>query len=155
MTGEVEIAEAGVPDLDAVMTVMNRAFDPSHGEAWTAPQCAGVLSLPGSQLLIARKAGKPLGFALVRSVADEAELLLIAVRPDVQRSGVGLKLIEQVTGRLVQEGVKFLHLEVRSNNPALAFYERLGFGQIGLRRDYYRGLDGKLTDAITLSRQIG
>lgn len=155
MSAEVEIAEAGIADLDAVMTVMNKAFDPRHGEAWTAPQCAGVLSLPGSFLLIARNGSKALGFALVRTVADEAELLLIAVRPDDQRSGVGVKLIQNVTLRLVRDGVKILHLEVRADNPALAFYNRLDFKKIGLRRHYYRGHDGKLTDAVTLSRRIG
>lgn len=154
MSAEVEIAEAGIADLDAVMTVMNKAFDPRHGEAWTAPQCAGVLSLPGSFLLIARSGSKTLGFALVRTVADEAELLLIAVRPDGQRSGVGVKLIQNVTLRLEHAGVKILHLEVRADNPALAFYNRLGFEKIGLRRDYYRGHDGKLTDAVTLRRRI-
>lgn len=154
MTAEVEIVEAGAADLDAVMTVMNKAFDPRHGEAWTAPQCAGVLSLPGSFLLIARNVGKTRGFALVRSVADEAELLLIAVRPDSHRSGIGFALMEQVKRRLHQDGIRILHLEVRADNPALSFYHRLGFEKVGQRRDYYRGNDGKLTDAITLSRQI-
>lgn len=154
MTADVEIAEAGVADLDAVMTVMNKAFDPRHGEAWTAPQCAGVLSLPGSFLLLARNGTRTFGFALVRTVVDEAELLLIAVRPDCQRSGIGLKLIENVTTRLLCNGVKIIHLEVREDNPAMAFYNGLGFEKIGLRRDYYRGHDGKFTDAVTLSRRI-
>lgn len=154
MTAALEITEAGALDLDKVMTVMNKAFDPRYGEAWTAAQCAGVLSLPGSLLLIARAGERVLGFALARSVADEAELLLIAVRPDSQRCGTGQRLVSQIIDQLREEGVKKLHLEMRTDNPALAFYNNLGFEQVGLRRNYYRGADGQLTDAATLSRQI-
>jgi ribosomal-protein-alanine N-acetyltransferase len=154
VTEGLEILAASAVDLDQVMTVMNKAFDPRHGEAWTAAQCAGALSLPGSMLVLARDGGRTLGFGLARSVVDEAELLLIAVRPDGQRRGVGKKLIGQIIDELAAIGVKSLHLEVRSDNPALAFYSRLGFEKVGQRRNYYRGIDGELTDAVTLSRQI-
>jgi ribosomal-protein-alanine N-acetyltransferase len=52
------------------------------------------------------------------------------------------------------KGVKKLHLEVRTDNPALSFYSRLGFERVGLRRNYYRRSDGQLTDAATLSLEI-
>lgn len=154
MTDGIEIAEAGAPDLDEVMTVMNKAFDPRNGEAWTAAQCAGALSLPGTILLLARVGKRSVGFALARSVADEAELLLIAVRPDSQGRGAGQALITKVIDHYSHQGVKKLHLEVRTDNPALAFYRRLGFEQVGLRRNYYRRSDGELTDAATLSVKI-
>ncbi len=154
MTAPVEIAEASALDLEKVMIVMKKAFDPRHGEAWTAAQCAGILSLPGSLLLIARSGDRTLGFALARSVADEGELLLIAVSPDRQRRGTGKWLVKKIIERLVDKGVKKLHLEMRTDNPALAFYNDLGFQQVGLRRDYYRRSDGQLTDAATLSLEI-
>ena len=61
------------------MTVMEAAFDPVFGEAWTLPQLAGVMMMPGTWLTIARVDAAALGFALVRSVLDECELLLLAV----------------------------------------------------------------------------
>ena len=154
MTPPLDIVEAGALDLDKVMIVMNKAFDPRHGEAWTAAQCAGILSLPGSLLLIASAGERTLGFALARSVADEGELLLIAVCPARQRRGTGERLVRKIIEHLAGNGVKKLHLEMRTDNPALAFYNHLGFRQVGLRRDYYRGSDGQLTDAATLSCQI-
>ena len=54
MTANIEICEASALDLDQVMAVMNKAFDPCYGEAWTAAQCAGALSLPGAALFLAR-----------------------------------------------------------------------------------------------------
>lgn len=154
MTEGIDIVEGSARDLDEVMTVMNKAFDPRNGEAWTAAQCAGALSLPGAILLLARSGKRTLGFALARSVADEAELLLIAVRPDGQRRGAGQGLVARLIGHYARQGVKKLHLEVRTENPALAFYAHLGFVQAGLRRNYYRRSDGQLTDAATLSLEI-
>ena len=154
MTLPVEISEASALDLDKVMIVMKKAFDPRFGEAWTAAQCAGILSLPGSLLLTARSSDRTLGFALARSVADEGELLLIAVSPDRQRRGTGKRLVKKIIEHLADKGVRKLHLEMRTDNPALAFYNDLGFQQVGLRRDYYRRSDGQLTDAATLSLEI-
>jgi len=154
MTDSIHIIEAGAPNLDEVMTVMTKAFDPRNGEAWTAAQCAGALTLPGSILLLARAGTRTLGFALARSVADEAELLLIAVRPDGQRRGAGQALVAKIVDHYARQGVRKLHLEVRTENPALAFYSHLGFAQTGLRRNYYRRSDGQLTDAATLTLEI-
>lgn len=154
MTENVDIVEVGALDIDEVMTVMTKAFDPRNGEAWTAAQCAGALTLPGSILLVARAGKRTLGFALARSVADEAELLLIAVRPDSQRRGAGQGLVAKIVEHYAHQGVRKLHLEVRTENPALAFYSHLGFAQTGLRRNYYRRSDGQLTDAATLTLEI-
>lgn len=155
MTTDIEIAQGDVRDLDEVISVMSRAFDPRNGEAWTAAQCAGALSLPGSVLFIARTAQRTLGFALARHVVDEAELLLIAVRPDGQRNGAGRRLVQQIVSYCADRAIKKIHLEVRTDNPALAFYACLGFVQCGLRRNYYRRTDGQFTDAATLSLEIG
>lgn len=154
MTESIDIVEASALDLDEVMTVMNKAFDPRNGEAWTATQCAGALSFPGSILLLACAGKRTLGFALARSVADEAELLLIAVRPDGQRRGAGQGLVAKIIDHYSRQGIKKIHLEVRTDNPALAFYGHLGFEQAGLRHNYYRRSDGQLTDAATLSLEI-
>ena len=79
---EVLIAPGGSGDLDHVVAVMEAAFDDRFGEAWTRSQCAGILPMPGVELMLARSPdGEPAGFSLFRTVADEAELLLIAVAP--------------------------------------------------------------------------
>jgi [ribosomal protein S18]-alanine N-acetyltransferase len=148
--------EAAPPDSIAqIMPVMAEAFDPAHGEAWTASQCAGALALPGSILLIARHQDAVTGFALLRSVLDEAELLLLAVSPAAQRNGIGAALLGQAVSFLRQNGVRRLHVEVRDDNLALRFYANQGFAQVGRRRDYYRGQSGKRTDAVTLSLLLG
>lgn len=70
-------------DAGVVEQVMAAAFDPQWGEAWTRSQLLGVMALPGIKLLIAEAGEEPAGFALTRSVLDEAELLLLGVAPGI------------------------------------------------------------------------
>lgn len=144
----ISITVHGIDGLADVMSVMNRAFDAQYGEAWTAAQCTGVISMPGAQLLIARTPHAA-GFALVRAIHDEAELMLLAVRPDVQRQGIGRALLEQSVTAARASGAVSYFLEVRSDNPARRLYEDFGFEQVGVRREYYRGVDGLRRDALT------
>lgn len=151
----IHIAEAGIPALDDVMAIMSEAFDPGYGEAWTEQQTLSMLALPGVWLSIASIGGRPAGFALNRIVIDEAELLLLAVARDSRRQGVGMALIERSRIIACQRNGCRLHLEVRHNNPAIALYNKAGFSLIGRRRGYYRGIDGQIHDALTLSCSLG
>ena len=143
-------------DLDSVMHVMQEAFGTRYGEAWTRSQCAGILPMEGVSLVLARDAdgGAAVGFSLSRCVADEAELLLLAVLPDYHRQGIGRRLLDQFTARAESRGVGRLHLEVRDGNPAVEMYSAAGFEQVGRRRKYYHGSDGRNFDALTLARRI-
>ena len=94
-TMTVRLVPGESADLDAVMDVMTSAFDASFGEGWTRSQCAGILPLSGVLLMLARdERGRVQGFSLLRTVADEAELLLLAVGQKSQRRGVGALLLE-------------------------------------------------------------
>jgi ribosomal-protein-alanine N-acetyltransferase len=148
------IEPGGMVDLPDVMVAMGDAFDPEYGEAWTEAQCAGILGLPGTWLLIARTGDDPAGFALLRTIADESELLLIAVRNRFRRQGIGRALLEQAIEDAHEGGVGQLHLEVRDGNPAAELYRSAGFVQVGSRRSYYRGRSGKVFDALTFKRLL-
>ena len=91
------------------------------------------------------------GFALSRRAADEAEILTIAVSPKRQGKGLGRKLLEAHLGGLAAAGVRAVFLEVEEGNtPAIALYRRLGFGQVGMRKSYYRRSDGTAANALVL-----
>lgn len=150
----VHIEPGGAGDLDAVMAVMQNSFDPSFGEAWTAPQCAGILPMAGVWLSVAKIGADVVGFSLGRLVLNEAELLLIAVKADAQGRGVGRTLLRNFISEAGTRGASHLHLEVRDGNPAIKLYTEAGFHQIGARKNYYCGSDGALFHALTLSRSI-
>ena len=139
-----------VDDLDAVMSIMRSAFSPSFGEAWTRSQCAGILPMSGVWLTIAESENGPAGFSLVRAVADEAELLLLAVASDEQRRGIGQALLNHFIDEAHRRGARKLHLEVRDGNSAMGLYRASRFVPAGRRRNYYHGPDGKAFDAVTL-----
>lgn len=145
----VNLAEADARRLDDVMGVMTAAFGDSYGEAWTRSQCAGILTMNGVTLLVANGGASLLGFALYRTVADDAELLLLAVSPAEQGKGIGRKLLEQFVANAKKKGASKIHLEVRDGNPAVRFYEAAGFTPAGRRRNYYHGCDGQQYDALT------
>jgi ribosomal-protein-alanine N-acetyltransferase len=154
VTGEdVEIEEGGVLDLDAVMIVMRDSFDPAFGEAWTGPQCAGLLPMPGVWLSLARRREEVVGFALGRVVGNEAELLLLAVRRQSQGRGIGGKLLHRFQDVATRKGAEHLHLEVRDGNYAVGLYTASGFCEVGRRKNYYHGRDGQLYDALTLAKK--
>jgi ribosomal-protein-alanine N-acetyltransferase len=140
--------------LADAMDVMDGAFDPVFGEAWTLSQLAGVMIMPGTWLTIARLDAAPLGFALVRSVLDECELLLLAVAPAWQRRGVGGALLDQSLSIARRRGMLTMNLEARASNNAISMYERAGFEFVHRRPGYYRGSDGQLHDALSYRMDI-
>ncbi|HEX8226137.1 MAG TPA: ribosomal protein S18-alanine N-acetyltransferase [Allosphingosinicella sp.] len=154
MSARIAIGEGGILDLDAMMNVMDDSFDPAYGEAWTAPQCAGLMPMPGVWLTLAREGEDVVGFALARVVAGEAELLLLAVKRDGQRNGIGAKLLDRFALIARNRGAERLHLEVRDGNHAIKLYSNAGFSEVGRRKQYYRGSDGQVYDALTLAKSV-
>ena len=149
--------EAGTSDdLSAVMQVMDCAFGTRFGEAWTRSQLAGILPMAGVALITASdsKSAQTIGFSLFRTVADESELLLIAVRPELHRQGIGRRLLDHFMDQARSGRVTRVHLEVRDGNPAVEMYREAGFEPVGRRRNYYQALDGKRFDAVTLARNL-
>ena len=147
--------------IDAVMRIMDRAFEPHWREAWTRTQIEQSLRFPATHLILGDKAGKlavreheAVAFTLSRHVLEEEELLLIAVDPDYRRRGLGAAMLEMLAGEAGHRGVQRLFLEMRANNPAESLYRAQGFEQIGRRADYYRTLDGTRIDAITFARDL-
>jgi ribosomal-protein-alanine N-acetyltransferase len=138
----------------AAMGVMERAFDPAFGEAWSAGQLAGMASVPGTWLTLAQLDGATLGFALIRSFLDESELLLLAVDPAFRRRRIGKTLLDHCIASARNRKIKVMHLEVRSTNGALSLYKNAGFEHVNTRIGYYRGVDDQLYDALSYRLSI-
>lgn len=93
---------------------------------------------------------RPGGFLLAQVVADEAELLTLAVEPDQRRQGVGRALVTAFLAESRARGATRAFLEVAEGNAgARALYAGLGFTETGRRRGYYRG-SGRQEDAILM-----
>ncbi len=138
----------------AVATLMQQAFPIEYGEAWTESQLRGALLLTGTHLYLAESDKNLHGFALTRTVIDECELLLIAVKPSKRGQSIGSHLMAAIEGHCRGHRVTRIFLEMRENNGAWRLYDRFGFTKIGQRAGYYRGQDGRKYDALTFAKQI-
>lgn len=152
LADDIVLADCDASRLDDVMRIMADTFDPAFGEAWTLAQCSGILLVPGVWMTLAcAPDGAPAGFSIARVVLDEAELLLLGVRPTHRRRGVGGQLLRHFRDTAAWRGATRLHLEMRDGNDAIALYEAAGFQQVGRRPNYYRGAASETSDALTLS----
>lgn len=146
---------AGVADIPVISTLVERAFDPRFGEAWSAAQLRSTLSLPGSWAQVIDAGAAAVGFSLCRRAGPEAELLLVGVTPASRGCGTATILLDAAFDTAISFGVETMFLEVRDGNSAAQrLYLRTGFVAVGRRRDYYRGHSGEAFDAITMRRQL-
>jgi ribosomal-protein-alanine N-acetyltransferase len=153
-TRTVRLRPADARDIDAVDRIMAAAFEPRFGEAWSHNQALGVMAMPGVRLTLALVDDTPAGFAMVRAIMDEAELLLLAVDPVRRRAGIGSALLRAVEADCASRGIRKVHLEVRAGNAAVRLYTGQGFAQVGERPGYYRGNAGQVFDAHTYAKVL-
>jgi len=92
---------------------------------------------------------------IVRTVADEAEILTLATMSQARRKGLASHLLEAAIRELEARGVRLFFLEVAENNrPALALYAKSGFRTVGKRPNYYVSRDGAAVNALVLRRDL-
>lgn len=147
-----------IDDMDRIMAVMQSAFDPAFGEAWTRRQVEDSLLLGHSHYVLIAPDGRPpepgaqaAGFSLSRHGFEEEELLLFAIAPAHRRQGLGMKLLAEFARSARARGANRLLLEMRRGNPAERLYRKFGFKPVGERPNYYRTPDGGRIDAITFA----
>ena len=78
------------------------------------------------------------GFGAAMVNYDTADLLDIAVEPDLRGRGIGSALMQFLIDECKNRSVKEIFLEVRTTNAgAIALYKKFGFEQISIRKNYY------------------
>lgn len=122
----------------------------TRSRPWSAAEFASLLDQAFCHVL-----GDARCFALIRVIADEAELLTIATHPDAQRQGLARHRMTLWQDRAAELGATRAFLEVASDNqPALALYTACGFDPCGRRPGYYPRAAGQPVDAILMARTL-
>ena len=111
----------------------------------TAPRrIALVAEGPGS--------GTVAGFAVASLLPPHAELETIAVAPAAQRCGLARRLFAALVAEFNSAQIAEVFLEVRApNQPALGFYQSLGFVVAGRRPRYY---PDPVEDAVLMNLRL-
>ena len=108
-------------------------------DPWSEKSIASELENPLSYWLVALEGSTVVGYAGSQTVLGETDMMNVAVRPECRRQGVAEALIAALIAGLKKRESHCLTLEVRdSNAPARALYEKLGFLEVGRRKNYYR-----------------
>lgn len=113
-------------------------------------------SVNGSDICwVLTEGSQVVGYAVLKAILDEAELLTLSIKPEYQGKGLGRYLLEGVIQRIQAGGVSQLFLEVRiSNAVAIGLYLSCGFAHIGRRSGYYPTDSGGREDAFVLSASL-
>ncbi len=85
------------------------------------PGCVGLVSIKGGIVAFA------VGYREPTDVGEVFHLSIFCVRPDVQRTGVGTRLLHTLEDRLRETGVKTVYLGTNKGTPAEAFYRKHGY----------------------------
>ncbi len=134
--GRPHLATVARSEAEALADIHGAAF----GHAWSGEEFAALLANHGVFAVGLSRGRRLAGFVLVRVVADEAEILTIAVRPGERGRGYGRMLMDEALRRLHRAGASHCFLEVdQANAPAVSLYRSLGFAVTGERRNYYSG----------------
>lgn len=133
-----------VDDIPAVVAIEKQVqFHP-----WTAAQFLD--SVQNHQCTVIELDHQIKGFCIMQPVLDEANLLLMAIEPNQQGKGLGFVMLEHAIQSLSEKCIQ-IFLEVReSNQAAIALYEKSGFHQIDVRRNYYPLPQGKKEHAVIM-----
>ena len=122
-------------------------------EPWSENSVASELKNKLALWLVAEEEGRVAGYIGSQTCGEESDVMNVAVHPDFRRRGIAEALINDLVEQLNAIGSHSLTLEVRASNvPAISLYEKLGFAEVGRRKNYYRN---PKEDALILRKEWG
>lgn len=137
-------------DLDAVMAIEQAVY--SH--PWSRGNFRDSLN-PLFDAHCLWLEGELLGYFLAMHGVEEMHLLNITVAPSRQGQGWGHMMLDALSLLSRSQGAQWLWLEVRqSNERALQVYERYGFRQVSIRKDYYPAGRQQREHAVVMSLKL-
>lgn len=131
---KIEIRKMNLEDLESISDILYSDFD----DFWSYDVFASELCCENSLYFVAMKDDEIIGFAGIKIICDEAEVMNIVVRKTARGIGTGSLLLEHLLFEVHNRGVKVVNLEVDSSNVvAIKLYEKFGFRHVGFRKGYY------------------
>lgn len=133
----VKIEKMKQADIEAVIAIEAKAYGEHH---WSKESFFNELSNELARYYTAfDENGRLIGYAGNWQILEEAHITNIAVDIDYRRKHIGEALLTRIIDDSINNGVKYITLEVRvSNTPAIKLYEKYGFKSLGTRKGYYQ-----------------
>ena len=132
-------------DVQAIARLSRDRIEHGLGWSWTPARVLRSVYDKNTNVVVAHDRTAWLGFGMMKYRDEQAHLLLLAVRPQAARQGVGTALVRWLEQVALIAGLPQVQVEVRqANAPALAFYEQLGYGHAQPLPGYYSGREAGL-----------
>lgn len=143
------LAKAG--DASPIAEMSRRYVESGLPWSWTETRVARCIRHADCAVLVARDQRRLAGFAIMEFLDEHAHLSLLAVQAGYRQRGIGAGLVRWLEASARTAGIFTIRLELRADNDiARAFYERLGYREVGRRKAYYSGIE----DALCMARDL-
>lgn len=138
-----------IEDIPHLVQIDEKSNHPS----WTAGMFERELNLPFSYTVVAEHDDSAdhktsiVGFGIAWVLGEIAQINQLAVVPEQRRSGVGQALLSHILNHCRQKRCMKIELELKDGNlPAQSLYEKMGFGIVGRRKQFYPDGDAVLME---------
>ena len=136
-------------DLDEIVKIENK----SHLTPWTKKNFTDADNA-NNLFKVLKSESNIVGYYIALFAAEECQLLNITVRLELKKKGFGQLMLKNLVEECRKKNIINIFLEVRaSNSSAIRLYEKNGFNEIGIRKNYYKVPDGQ-EDAILMGLSL-
>ena len=145
---DFKISKMTIEDLESIKNILASDFD----NFWSFDVLEAELECDNSYVIVAKNTDNTIvGFAGLKTILDEADIMNIVVKKDFRHNGIGSILLENLINYSKNTNMKTITLEVNENNlSAIRLYDKFSFDKLGIRKKYYNGE----SDAIIMSKQL-
>lgn len=144
----LKLSKMSIEDLKSIKNVLASEFD----NFWSYDVLEEELECDNSYVIVAKVDENVIvGFAGLKVILDEADIMNIVVKKDFRHNGIGSVLLENLINYSKDLNLKTITLEVNENNlSAIRLYDKFSFDKLGIRKNYYNGK----SDAIIMSKKL-
>lgn len=147
----IRLSLARNADAASIADMSRRHIETGLPWSWTEERVARCIRHADCAVLTARDHRRLAGFAIMEFLDEHAHLSLLAVQAGFRQRGVGTALVRWLEASARTAGIFIIRLELRADNDvARAFYEQLGYREVGRRKAYYGGIE----DARCMARDL-
>lgn len=144
---EIKIDKMNLTDLDKISNILNTDFD----DFWNYNIFKTELENENSKYIVAKIDNEIVGFAGIWIAIDEAHITNIVTKKNYRKKGIGKILLENLIMLSNKLHLNSITLEVKQSNiPAIKLYEKYGFENLGIRKNYYKGNENAIIMTKTL-----
>ena len=145
---DFKINKMTIEDLESIKNILASDFD----NFWSFDVLEDELECDNSYVIVAKNTDNTIvGFAGLKTILDEADIINIVVKKDFRHNGIGSILLENLINYSKNMNMKTITLEVNENNlSAIRLYDKFSFDKLGIRKKYYNGE----SDAIIMSKKL-